>query len=415
MKHVKLTKYDVENELINLKQITFEVTDACNLRCKYCGYGDLYFGYDKREDKYLSFDKVKTLIDYLADFWKSRKTVSQITKTYIGFYGGEPLMNMDLIKATVEYVENLNIQRNFIFAMTTNAVLLDKYMDYIAEKKFNTLISLDGDKQAQSYRVNHNGQNSFDTVYRNIKLLQQKHPEYFAEHVNFNAVLHNNNSVEGTYTFIKNEFGKIPTMSELNNSGIRSDKIDEFNLTYRNKNESLQSSENYEKLSEDLFLEEPKNKDLFAFLNHYSGNTFNTYTDLFADESKAKRFPTGTCTPFWKKLFLTVNGKIIQCERIDHNFAIGSVENGKVNLDFDYIVNRFNAYLEKLSKQCSVCCRKKSCSQCLYYIPDIDSDKPVCNGFMTEESFNGYQSYCLNHLAKHPHLYKKLMTEVLVE
>ncbi|MDR1199886.1 MAG: radical SAM peptide maturase [Prevotellaceae bacterium] len=415
MEQIRLTKYEVEDALINLKQVTLEVTDACNLRCKYCGYGDLYFGYDKREDKYLSFDMVKTLIDYLVDFWKSKKATSQIPKTYIGFYGGEPLMNMDLIKQTVEYVENLKINRNFVFAMTTNAMLLDRYMDYIAGKKFNTLISLDGNSKGHSYRVNHSGRNSFDTVYRNVKLLQQKHPEYFVEHVNFNSVLHNRNSVETTYTFIKNEFGKTPAMSELNNSGIRSDKIEEFNRTYRNKAESLLQSENYEKLSEDIFVGEPQTEQLLLFLHQYSGNTFRNYTDLFIDESELKYRSTGTCTPFGKKLFLTVNGKIIQCERIDHNFALGSVENGRVNLDLDYVVNRFNSYLDKLSKQCTVCHRKKSCIQCLYYIPDIDGDKPVCHGFMNKNDFERFQSYCLSHLAKKPQLYEKLMTEVLVE
>ncbi|MDR2408057.1 MAG: radical SAM peptide maturase [Bacteroidales bacterium] len=415
MEETKLTKHEVEDALVNLKQVTFEVTDACNLRCKYCGYGDLYFGYDRREDKYLSFNKVKTLIDWLVDFWKSHKTASRIAKTYIGFYGGEPLMNMDLIKEIVEYVESLKINRNFIFSMTTNAVLLNRYMDYIAAKKFNTLISLDGNSEGHSYRVNHSGRNSFDIVYRNVKLLQQRYPEYFAEHVNFNAVLHNRNSVEATYTFIKNEFGKMPTMSELNNSGIRSDKIEEFNRTYRNKSESLQSSENYEKLSEDIFTGEPQTENLLLFLHQYSGNTFNTYRDLFIDTTTLKYRPTGTCTPFGKKLFLTVNGKIIQCERIDHNFFTGSVENGKVNLDFDYIVNRFNAYLDKLSKQCKVCYRKKSCIQCMYYIPEIDSDRPVCHGFMNKKHFENYKSYCLSHLAKKPYLYKKLMTEILVE
>ncbi|MDR2126767.1 MAG: radical SAM peptide maturase [Prevotellaceae bacterium] len=415
MEQAKLTINDVEDALINLKQVTLEVTDVCNLRCKYCGYGDLYFGYDKRQDKYLSFDKVKTLIDWLVYIWKFFKTVSYMPTTTIGFYGGEPLMNIDLIKQTVEYVENLKINRNFLFAMTTNAVLLDKYMDYIAEKKFNTLISLDGNSEGQSYRVNHSGRNSFDTVYRNVKLLQQEHPEYFAEHVNFNAVLHNRNSVESTYSFIKNEFGKTPTMSELNNSNIRSDKIEEFNRTYRNKSESLYQSENYEKLAEDIFIGEPQTENLLLFLHQYSGNTFRDYNDLFIDKNELRYRPTGTCTPFGKKIFLTVNGKIIQCERIDHNFAVGNVENGKVNLDFDYIVNRFNAYLDKLSKQCKVCYRKKSCTQCMYYIPDIDNNKPVCHGFMNKTDFENYKSYCMSHLAKKPYLYKKLMTEILVE
>jgi uncharacterized protein len=415
MEQIKLTGQDIEEALLNLKQITFEVTDACNLKCKYCGYGDLYFGYDKREDNFLDFDKVKTLLDYLVELWKNKKTISQTPKTYISFYGGEPLLNMDLIKQTVSYVENLNINRNFIFSMTTNAVLLDKYMDYLVEKNFNVLISLDGNSEEQSYRVNHSGQNSFDTVYRNVKFLQQKYPAYFAEHVNFNSVLHNRNSVESTHTFIKNEFDKTPTMSELNNSGIRSDKIEEYNRTYRNKGESLHEAESYEKISDEMFMGESQTHDLLLFLHQHSGNTFKTYNDLFIDPNKLTYHPTGTCAPFDKKLFVTVNGKIIQCERIDHSFALGSIENNTVIIDFDSIVHRYNAYIGKISQQCTACYRKKSCIQCVYYIPHIDNDNPVCQGFMNKQNFEKYRSYCLSLLLRKPKLYKKLMTEVLVE
>lgn len=55
--YLPTTKEDIEQNLINLRQLIFEVTDSCNLRCKYCGYADLYEGYDKRENKKLPFDK----------------------------------------------------------------------------------------------------------------------------------------------------------------------------------------------------------------------------------------------------------------------------------------------------------------------------------------------------------------------
>lgn len=53
----RITRDEVLSSLVNLRQLTFEVTDACNLQCKYCGYGDLYFGYDKRETKFLAFEQ----------------------------------------------------------------------------------------------------------------------------------------------------------------------------------------------------------------------------------------------------------------------------------------------------------------------------------------------------------------------
>ena len=63
--YILTTPNDIEQNLINLKQLVFEVTDACNLRCKYCGYADLYEGYDKRENTYFPFKLAKLIIDYL--------------------------------------------------------------------------------------------------------------------------------------------------------------------------------------------------------------------------------------------------------------------------------------------------------------------------------------------------------------
>ncbi len=76
-----------------------------------------------------------------------------------GFYGGEPLLNMNLIKQIIEYIDSLPKIKNtyFIYNMTTNALLLDKYMNFIVEKKINLLISLDGDEYSHSYRVDSSG------------------------------------------------------------------------------------------------------------------------------------------------------------------------------------------------------------------------------------------------------------------
>lgn len=74
-----ITKEDIEQNLINLRQLVFEVTDSCNLRCKYCGYADLYEGYDKRENKKLPFYKAKLIIDYLFhNYWIQKKGLNSI-------------------------------------------------------------------------------------------------------------------------------------------------------------------------------------------------------------------------------------------------------------------------------------------------------------------------------------------------
>lgn len=84
-------------------------------------------------------------------------------------------MNTDFITRMVDYAGKLDVRRNFIFSMTTDAMLLDRYTDYLVEKRFHLLIRLDGDKHGQSRRATHDGKNSFDRVCKNVKDLQAKY------------------------------------------------------------------------------------------------------------------------------------------------------------------------------------------------------------------------------------------------
>lgn len=61
------TTEQVHQNLAGLRQLLIEVTDSCNLKCKYCGYGEFYSNYDQRETCNQTFANVKILIDYLAE------------------------------------------------------------------------------------------------------------------------------------------------------------------------------------------------------------------------------------------------------------------------------------------------------------------------------------------------------------
>lgn len=246
----------IKFNLNNLRNLVFEVTDACNLQCKYCGYSELYEGYDEREDTYLTFRRAKILIDHLAEIWRANKSEKILQPITVGFYGGEPLMNMTFIQEVVAYMESLtDIGKAVAHNMTTNAMLLDRYMDYLAEKKITLLISLDGDEQGQSYRIDKAGNNSFSRVIRNVRLLRDKHPDYFNKHVNFNTVLHNRNDVEGVFSFINKEFQKTPRIAALNDAGIRPEKREEFYRTYKNPHQSFEAASDCKKLTEEMFLD----------------------------------------------------------------------------------------------------------------------------------------------------------------
>lgn len=405
----------VEYNLIHLKQLVFEVTDSCNLRCKYCGYAELYQGYDERKDKMLPFEKAQLIIDYLHGLWEKNYVKGTSFPVSISFYGGEPLLNVPLIKQIISYLESLDfVGKKYFYNMTTNAMLLDKYMDFIVEKEIRLLISLDGDEDGQSYRVDHSGKNSFSRVIRNIKLLQEKHPYYFDKLVQFNAVLHNRNSVEKTYRFIKNNFNKSPRIIPLNNSGIKDNKKDEFFNTFRNVSESLKQAHNCEALETEMFISAPNVSQLANYIFFETNNVYDTYNDLLINKSKMPILPTGTCTPFSKKMFITVNGKIIPCERIDHNFAMGCINDESIDLNYEYIADRHNSFVSKYTKQCKVCGLSKRCIQCVYQIDDIRANQTKCISFCQIKKQSQKKIEQWAYLRKHPEVYQRILNEVSI-
>ena len=120
-----------------------------------------------------------------------RNQLSGLKRTItIGFYGGEPLLRFDLVQQIISYTKSRESEfLTFTYNMTTNAVLLDKYMDYIVEQDISLLISLDGDKKASSYRTLKSGRQSYDRVYSNIRELKKRHFDFYVKNVSFLSLI----------------------------------------------------------------------------------------------------------------------------------------------------------------------------------------------------------------------------------
>ena len=400
----------VRYQLENLGVLTFEVTDKCNLRCRYCTYGDMYSGYDVRLGNDLSFEKVKMLLDYLFDLWEHAVVRSHLRTVAIGFYGGEPLLNMELIQSVVQYVEEHPLEHvTFRFNMTTNAMLLDRYADFLVAHQFYLLLSLDGDRIANQHRITPNGKASFDIVYKNIKELQRSYPDYFDKHVTFNSVIHAYSQVEEIVDFFQREFGKNTSLSELNNSSIK-DNL-KFTRMYRSVYKSISESRRKEEIDHSLMYASPRIGTLTYFLHHLSSEVFQDYRRMFFGEQKDIRLPGGTCIPFNRKLFVTVNGKILPCERIDHEFSVGKITDKCVELNCGEIAETYNQYYNRLIDQCKNCYMFRSCSQCLFYTT-VKPDKIVCQAFKNRTAFADYISLNVKYLEENRWAYEKVMKEI---
>lgn len=412
---IKFSAEIIETAFYNASHIVFEVTDACNLKCKYCGYGEFYGRNDDRNNEFMSFETIKNFIDHFFPIWNSNKNDSSIKPVSIGFYGGEPLLNIEVIKETVCYLNSLpDSTRRFHYHMTTNAVLIDKYIDFLIDNEFSLLISLDGSEYDHSYRIFPNGKNSFNKVLSNIKIIKQKNPSFFKNNVNFNSVLHDRNSVDSVTEFIKSEFDKNPRINSLNTTGIINEKREEFGKMFNNLLSSSESSIKEEYLVLDLFSDDPRVRSLVRFLYWFGSNQFDNYPNLFVNQTQDKPISTGTCLPFAKKLFLTVNNKIMACERISQDFILGEIVNNKIKINFHKIANIYNKYFDKIYSQCKNCYRSGRCDQCIFHLDGLDElNKDIrCSGFQSKTGLTTVIKRNIQLLEKYPVLHSKIIKEL---
>ena len=124
---------------------------------------------------------------------------------------------------------------------------------------------------------------------------------------------------------------------------------------------------------------------LTVFIQRNSIMSYSDYNSLFSLKRKIQSLPTGTCIPFSKKIFITVNGKLLPCERIGQEYSLGHVTDQKVELDLNAICKYYNKWLMPISQKCSTCYMRHSCQHCIFNFPK--SDKPFCIDYLNKENF----------------------------
>jgi len=406
----------VKDNIINTKQVVFEATGLCNLNCTYCGLGDLYERYDERIGKRINTQNAINLLKYIF-YLKPKKKSNKLT---ISFYGGEALLNMNFIKRIVEVVNLLNAEKemDITYSMTTNATLIYKYIDFLAVNKFSLLISLDGNEDNHSYRVfNKTDKNSFQKVIKNIDMIQRNYPDYFSTNVNFNAVLHNRNSVKDIFEFIFMRYNKIPSISEINTRGVRLGGKELLNRMFQSKRKSETEFQREElDLVRITHGELSLYKELTDFLKYYSINYYisNVNALLYNVE---KQLPTGTCTPFFKKIFLTNGNKLLPCEKVNYKYSIGKVyENVEINIP--EITRQYNFYYEHIKKFCRKCYAYRFCRACMFQMENmenINTEMFVCDNFYDQKAFKHKLQRIFSFIEKYPNDFSQILENVIVE
>lgn len=342
----------------HIEQLTIQVTQRCNLRCTYCTYGGFYDNKNRIHSNVdMSFEDAKRALDfYLAHSMETERLV-------LGFYGGEPLLKLDLIKQCVEYLKSkVNKSKPITFTVTTNGTLLtEETARYLFENDFSVLISLDGSKEEHDkYRIFVDGRGSFDTIMHNLKNIYEKYPDLF-NRVQFNTVLNSNHN----YKHLSLYFEEDELLGQAN---VMMSIVDQKTANSTRFDDEFYRASAFERFKLYLFMIGKLDQKFVPKhqLRHYV--SIKRSYDLLSNNhnSGSKAHHAGPCIPGGKRLFINAFGEMFPCERVAENskvMKIGNLDNG-INLQKADTLLNVGRITESECKNCwamfycSICCQK---------------------------------------------------------
>ena len=293
-----------------VKSMCLHVAHDCNLRCKYCfaATGDFCMG----ERKLLSYEVGKKALDWLVE--KSGKRVH----LEVDFFGGEPLMNFDVMKRLVEYGRSIEAEKNkkFKFTTTTNCVLMtEEIMDFFNKEMGNVVISMDGRPEVHDrMRPTINGKGSYAIIAEKAKEFAKRrgHQEYY---------------VRGTFTGYNKDFANDVLFladegfEQLSVEPVVTDPACEYAL---HEEDLPQLREEYERLAV-AYMDRRANGKWFNF--------FHFNVDLEGGPCLRKRL-TG-CGAGNEYIAVTPDGDIYPCHQFvgREGYRMGSVLDGTFNTE----------------------------------------------------------------------------------
>ncbi len=311
-----------------VKAMCLHVAHACNLGCKYCFAGE---GEYHGPCGIMSLEVGKKALDYLVANSGSRRNLE------VDFFGGEPLLNWDVVKELVRYGRSIEKEhdKNFRFTLTTNGTLLnDEIMEFVNKEMSNLVLSIDGRKEVHDrMRPYRNGKGSYDEIIpKYIKAAESR------DQMNY--------YVRGTYTHFNTDFAA--DVMHLADLGFKQISVEPVvapaNEAYALTEEDIPGLlEQYDILADDM-LKRRREGDPYNF--------FHFMIDLEGGPCVYKRL--SGCGAGCDYVSVTPWGDIYPCHQFvgQPEFKMGSLDTGIERTDLRDQFHNCNVYSKPECRKC---------------------------------------------------------------
>ena len=311
-----------------VKALCLHVAHTCNLNCSYCFASQGKYHGDRAV---MSYEVGKQALDFLIENSGSRRNLE------VDFFGGEPLMNFQVVKDLVAYARSIEKEKekNFRFTLTTNGVLVDEdVIDFANRECANVVLSLDGRKEIHDrYRVDFAGQGSWEKIVPKFQRFVEARgdKDYY---------------MRGTFTHANPDFlNDIKQMLDLGFNELSMEPVvcsedDPSRLTAEDLEIVMKQ---YEELAF-LMLERDKAGKPFTFY-HYM-------IDLTGGPCIYKRI--SGCGSGTEYMAVTPWGDLYPCHQFvgEERFKLGDIWNGVTNTAIQGEFASCNVYAHKECKDC---------------------------------------------------------------
>ena len=318
-----------------LKALCLHIAHDCNLACKYCFAGEGEYSGDR---SLMSFEVGRAALDYLIEHSGTRRNLE------VDFFGGEPLMNFEVVKRLVEYARSREKEsgKNFRFTLTTNGILLDdEVMDFANREMHNVVLSIDGRRETNDrMRVSRNGKGSYDLILPKFLEMAKRRSQkdYY---------------IRGTYTHYNTDFSEdILHLADLGFKQLAMEPVVASpDSDYALRKEDLPTLfEQYEKLAVEMLR------------RHKNGNGFNFFhymIDLTGGPCIYKR--VAGCGVGTEYMAVTPWGDFYPCHQFvgDPKYLMGNVYDGVTNIS---VLDEFKGCNIYARKECDSCFARLFCS-----------------------------------------------------
>ena len=311
-----------------VKALCLHIAHDCNLACKYCFAEE---GEYHGRRALMSFEVGKKALDFLVKNSGTRKNLE------VDFFGGEPLMNFEVVKQLVEYGRSLEEANNkkFRFTLTTNGVLLnDDIIEFANKEMANVVLSVDGRKEIHDMmRPTRNGKGSYDIIMPKFKQVAESRNQM-------------NYYVRGTFTHNNLDFSK--DVLSLADEGFEQISVEPVvaqpTESYAIREEDLpQIFEEYDKLAAELVKRKKEGRGF---------NFFHFMIDLNGGPCVYKRL--SGCGSGCEYLAVTPWGDFYPCHQFvgEEKFLMGNVDEGITKPEISEEFKSCNVYSKEKCKNC---------------------------------------------------------------